>query len=40
MDRKVTVLGAGASGMATAAYLTMEGWDVTLWDTPEQAGDF
>ena len=26
--------------MATAAYLTMEGWDVTLWDTPEQAGDF
>lgn len=40
MDKRVTVLGAGSSGMATAAYLTLTGWEVTLWDTPEQAGDF
>lgn len=40
MDKRVTVLGAGSSGMATAAYLTLTGWQVTLWDTPEQSGDF
>ena len=40
MDKCVTVLGAGSSGMTTAAYLGMEGWDVTLCDTPEQSGDF
>lgn len=26
--------------MNTAAYLGMEGWEVTLWDTPEQSEDF
>lgn len=39
-NKKVTILGAGSSGMATAAYLTMAGCSVTLCDTPEQAIDF
>lgn len=40
MDRKLAVIGSGATGCATAAYLTMNGWEVTLCDTEEQAGDF
>ncbi len=36
----VTVLGAGSSGMSTAAYLTLAGCQVTLCDTPAQAEDF
>jgi len=26
--------------MATAAYLALKGWEVSLWDTPEQSADF
>lgn len=40
MDRKIGVIGSGATGYATAAYLTMSGWEVTLCDTPDQTGDF
>lgn len=40
MDRKITILGAGSSGMATAAWLTRAGFEITLWDTPEQSEDF
>lgn len=39
-NRAVAILGAGSSGMATAAWLTMAGCRVTLCDTPEQAADF
>ncbi len=38
--KTVTILGAGSSGMATAAYLTLAGCQVTLCDTPAQAEDF
>lgn len=38
--KKVTILGAGSSGMATAAYLTFSGCQVTLCDTESQASDF
>ena len=40
MGKKITILGAGSAGMTTAAWLEMDGWEVTLWDTPDQAGDF
>ena len=40
MEKTITILGAGSSGMTTAAWLEMEGWKTTLWDTPEEAGDF
>lgn len=40
MAKKLTVVGAGASGMATAAYYTLSGWEVILCDFFEQAGDF
>ena len=40
MNQRITVLGAGSSGMATAAWLTRQGWQVTLWDTPGQSADF
>jgi hypothetical protein len=40
MNRGVTVIGAGATGMATSAYLAEKGWDVTLCDSPEQADSF
>lgn len=33
----ITVIGFGANGMATAAYLTLKGYRVTLCDTVEQA---
>ena len=39
-NRDVVILGAGSSGMSTAAYLTLAGCWVTLCDTPEQALDF
>lgn len=40
MDRRITILGAGSTGMTTAAWLESGGWEVTLWDTPEQSEDF
>ena len=40
MNQRITVLGAGSSGMATAAWLTRQGWQVTLWDVPGQSVDF
>ncbi len=40
MDRRITILGAGSTGMTTAAWLEAEGWEVTLCDTPEQSEDF
>ena len=39
-NKKMTILGAGSSGMATAAYFTLNGCSVTLCDTVEQAIDF
>ncbi|MBS6952710.1 MAG: NAD/NADP octopine/nopaline dehydrogenase family protein [Enterocloster asparagiformis] len=40
MDQKIAVIGSGATGCATAAYLGLNGWEVTLCDTEEQAEDF
>lgn len=40
MNKSITILGAGSSGMATAVYLTLCGYRVTLCDTEEQAIDF
>lgn len=34
--KRMTVIGSGANGLATCAYLTMKGFDVTLCDTQEQ----
>lgn len=39
MCKRITVLGAGSSGQATAAYLTMGGHEVTLCDAPQQFAD-
>lgn len=39
-NKNITILGAGSSGMATAAYLTLCGFRVTLCDTEDQAADF
>ena len=40
MSQKVTIIGCGSTGMATAAYLTNLGHTVTLCDTVEQSADF
>lgn len=40
MNKKVTVIGAGSSGMSTAAWLQRQGYEITLCDTEEQALDF
>lgn len=40
MGEKITVVGCGSTGMATAAWLTGRGCAVTLCDTPQQAEDF
>ncbi len=40
MNKKVTILGAGSSGMSTAAWLQSQGWETTLCDTEEQSADF
>lgn len=40
MDKHITILGAGSTGMATAAYLTLCGCRVTLCDAESQAADF
>ncbi|MBQ9931450.1 MAG: NAD/NADP octopine/nopaline dehydrogenase family protein [Firmicutes bacterium] len=40
MSQKVTIIGCGSTGMATAAYLSKLGNSVTLCDTVEQAADF
>lgn len=37
MNKRVTILGAGSSGMSTAAWLKSQGWETTLCDTPEQS---
>lgn len=37
---KLTILGAGSTGMATAAYFSIGGCDVTLCDEAEQSADF
>lgn len=40
MNRNVTIIGAGSSGMSTAAWLQSQGWKVTLCDTADQTPDF
>jgi opine dehydrogenase len=39
MKKKITVIGCGSTGMATAAYLSTKGFAVTLCDTPEQSNE-
>lgn len=40
MNRNITIIGAGSSGMSSAAWLQSQGFQVTLCDTAEQAQDF
>ena len=40
MQEKLTVIGCGSTGMATAAWLTKRGFSVTLCDTESQSEDF
>lgn len=40
MNKNITILGAGSTGMSTAGYLTLCGCRVTLCDTTDQATDF
>lgn len=37
-DKKVTILGAGISGLATAHWLEKDGYDVTILEQNSEAG--
>lgn len=39
MDKKISIIGAGAAGMVTAAWLLQKGYEVTLCDTGAQSAE-